>query len=373
MWYGVATLVGTIIGVGIFGLPYAAARSGFFVQLSYLGIFAIIFTLLHLMFGEVMLRTTQRYRLSGYIGLYFGEGAKKIILAITIISFFGGMLAYILVGGSFLRALTGGIFGSLSAYYIIFWAAMSIVVALGLSMIKRAEIVMLAFMIAIVALIFFFSIPHVQWDYFMKNNWGDIFFPYGITMFALAGVSAIPAVREIMRGDERKMKKAIIMGTLIPVALYTVFVFAVLGVAGSATSEDAFSGLHGILGAFVESAGAVFGILAVATSYIIFGLYLRDTLWYDFNIPRKVAIGVVVMAPIMMALAYPGSYIAVIGFLGAVGGGLEAMFVIAAFIRVKRKGDRVPEYALSLPALVPHALILLFALGIGYTLLVGGQ
>ncbi|OGD23360.1 hypothetical protein A2Z10_02150, partial [Candidatus Azambacteria bacterium RBG_16_47_10] len=294
MWYGVATLVGTIIGVGIFGLPYAAARSGFFVQLSYLGIFAIIFTLLHLMFGEVMLRTTQRYRLSGYIGLYFGEGAKKIILAITIISFFGGMLAYILVGGSFLRALTGGIFGSLSAYYIIFWAAMSIVVALGLSMIKRAEIVMLAFMIAIVALIFFFSIPHVQWDYFMKNNWGDIFFPYGITMFALAGVSAIPAVREIMRGDERKMKKAIIMGTLIPVALYTVFVFAVLGVAGSATSEDAFSGLHGILGAFVESAGAVFGILAVATSYIIFGLYLRDTLWYDFNIPRKVAIGVVV-------------------------------------------------------------------------------
>ena len=31
--YGVATLVGTIVGVGIFGLPYAASRAGFFTQL----------------------------------------------------------------------------------------------------------------------------------------------------------------------------------------------------------------------------------------------------------------------------------------------------------------------------------------------------
>lgn len=371
MWYGVATLVGTIIGVGIFGLPYAASRAGFFTQLIYLGFFSCIFALLHLMYGEIMLRTHERYRLPGYVGAYMGERSKRIVQGVTIVSLAGGMLAYVLVGGSFLRMLTGGIAGSLGTYHIIFWGIMSVVVALGLTMIKRAEIIMLVFMVAIIALLFAFSLPHLAFENFMKSDLREFFFPYGISMFALSGAVAIPAVRDMLYGSESKMKRTIIAGTLIPAVLYAIFVFSVFGVAGSMTSDDAFSGLQGLFGAPIELLGAAFGILAVATSYIVFGLYLRDTLWYDFKVPRKAAVAFALFIPLVLLLLRPDSYIAIIGFIGAVCGGAESIFIVAAFMRARVKGERKPEYAVAIPAVLLYGLIIFFALGIGYTIYSG--
>lgn len=370
MWYGVATLVGTIIGVGIFGLPYAASRAGFFVQLAYLGVFAVVFTVLHLMYGEIMLRTTERYRLPGYAGFYFGSGVKRIMQGVALIGLLGSMVVYVLVGGSFLSILHGGEYSSF-LYQLAFWIIMSGIVVYGLRMVKRTEIVMLICMITIIALIFFFSIPHLTARHLTSINPNNFFFPYGITMFALAGTAAIPALRDIFYTNEKKMKKAIVAGTLIPAALYAVFVFSILGVAGSSTSEDAFSGLHVYAGGSVEFVGALFGVFAVATSYIVFGLYLRDMLWYDFNVSRRIGMAIAVISPIVCAFLYPGSYITIIGFLGAIAGGIEAIFISAAFMRARAKGDRVPEFALSLPATVLYGLIFLFTAGIGYTLLIG--
>lgn len=366
MWYGIATLVGTIIGVGIFGLPYAASRAGFFVQLAYLGVFACVFALLHLMYGEIMLRTHERYRLPGYVGAYFGVTAKRIMQGVTIVSLMGGMLAYVLVGGSFLHMLTNGIFGPMVVYQIIFWAIMSGIVILGLSMIKRTEMIMLACMVGIIILLFLFSVPYFTLENFTHSDPNNFFFPYGITMFALSGVAAIPAVRDMLSGSERKMKKTIIAGTLIPAVLYAIFVFTVLGVTGSSTSEDALSGLRGILGMPIEFLGVLFGVLAIATSYLVFGLYLRDTLWYDFTVPRRVAVAFAVLVPIALVLAYPGNYITIMSFLGAVCGGVEAVFIVATFIKAKTIGKRAPEYAVALPTFALYALIAVFIFGIGY-------
>lgn len=366
MWYGIATLVGTIIGVGIFGLPYAASRSGFAVQLAYLGIFFLVFSLIHLMYGEIMLRTHERYRLPGYVGAYFGGAAKRIMQGVTIVSLMGGMLAYVLVGGSFLHMLTNGVFGPMVVYQIIFWAIMSGIVMLGLSMIKRTEMIMLACMVGIIMLLFLFSVSHITLENLTRGDLNNFFFPYGITMFALSGVAAIPAVRDMLAGSERKMKKTIVVGTLIPAVLYAIFVFTVLGVTGSSTSEDALSGLRGILGVPIEFLGVLFGILAIATSYLVFGLYLRDTLWYDFTVPRRVAVAIAVFAPIALVLAYPGNYIMIMSFLGAVCGGVEAIFIAATFMKAKATGKRVPEYAVTLPAFMLYALIGVFIFGIGY-------
>jgi len=369
--YGVATLVGTIVGVGIFGLPYAASKAGFFTQLFYLGVFAGVFVLLHLMFGEIMLRTTERHRLAGYVGIYFGGAAKKFIELITIIGTLGGMLAYLLVGGLFLQTLTGGMFGGIEQYYIIFWAIMSLVLFSGLKMVERTETVMLFFMVLIVALLFMASIPFVDIGNYSFSIPENFFFPYGVTLFALAGTAAIPLVRDILKNEEQKIKKTIIVGTLIPVALYALFIFSVVGVTGASTSEDALTGLNGILGTPMVIIGALFGLLVVATSYIVFGLYLKDTLWYDFNVHRKVALWFILTAPLVLVLFQPASFIEIIGFLGAVFGGTEAIFIILTFRKARRHGDRVPEYQMKVPAAILYSLIALFVFGIVYTLVDG--
>ncbi|MBI5913214.1 hypothetical protein HY839_02100 [Candidatus Azambacteria bacterium] len=369
--YGVATLVGTIIGVGIFGLPYAASKAGFFTQLFYLGAFAGVFVLLHLMFGEIMLRTTQRHRLAGYVGVYFGDAAKKFIELITVVGTLGGMLAYLLVGGLFLKTLTGGVFGGIEQHYIVFWALLSFVLFSGLKMVERTEAIMLFFMALIIALLFIVSIPLINVGNFSFSIPENFFFPYGVTLFALAGTAAIPVVRDVLKNEERKIKKTIILGTLIPVVLYALFIFSVVGVTGAATSEDALTGLNGILGKPMVIIGALFGLLVIATSYIVFGLYLKDTLWYDFNVHRKAALWFVLAAPLMLVLFQPASFIEIISFLGAVFGGTEAVFIILTFRKARRHGDRVPEYQLKVPSVILYSLIALFMFGIIYTLVDG--
>src|SRR3989338_4596065 len=98
-------MIGAIIGVGIFGLPYAFAQSGFAIGLLELFILGSFLTILQLMFGEVVVQTPGTHRLVSYIGLYLGPVWKWVALLAFDLGIWGAMLAYMVVGGEFLHAL----------------------------------------------------------------------------------------------------------------------------------------------------------------------------------------------------------------------------------------------------------------------------
>lgn len=372
--YAVATLAATIVGVGMFGLPFVASRAGFFILLGYLAIFTLVFIMLHLMFGEIMLRTHARHRLVGYAGVYLSDTAKKILALAGLVGLSGGMLVYILVGATFMKELTGGVLGSDVMYQVVFWALMSMLVLSGLKAIKRSEFVMLVLMVVIIVLLFLASIPHLEQKFLLNGvSLSEFFLPYGVVLFALSGFAAIPTVREVLTGQERHMKRAIVLGTLLPALLYVLFTGTVLGVTGEMTSENALSGLAGELGRPVVLLGAVLGILLVATSYVVFGLYLRDMLRYDIGISWLVSVSAALFIPFALIFVSWGSFIEIIGFLGVLLGGIEGIFLILIWRRARIHGDRQPEFALSIPSVAVWALVALFATGMFYTILFDGH
>lgn len=372
-WYAVATLIGTIVGVGVFGLPYIASRSGFFIVAGYLIVFLFVFISLHLMFGEIILRSSERHRLAGYVKKYLGERARKIITFTTIISTLGGMLVYVIVGGKFIGVLSDGYLGVDFYGQAIFWLAGSVLIIWGLKAIGRSEMIMLFFMGAVMILLFVSGVSHIKVDNLFNLNFSRIFFPYGITLFSLAGMAAIPAVRDALNHSEKKMKKVIILGTVIPAIFYILFVALVVGVNGSDISEDAMSGLKYVLGDFVVFIGALFGVLATITSYITFGLYLKGTLVYDLKVNKILAALFVVLMPIFLTLIYSDGFIIVVGFLGAVFGGIESIFLIQTYKKAKQFGDRTPEYVFNIRPAILNILIAVFGVGIFYTLFFDGR
>ena len=372
-WYAVSTLAGTIVGVGVFGLPYVAWRAGFFTEAVYLAVLFFVFVSLHLMFGEIILRTGARHRLVGYVGLYLGERARKFVTLTTTLGTLGGMLVYILVGGRFLNVLFDGFLAVPAYSYLVFWAAGSCLIIFGLKVIKRSELVMLFFMVAAIAVLMIGGAKKISLDNFFTFDSSRIFLPYGITLFALAGIAAVPAVRDILEGSEKKIKKALILGTALPALFYVLFVALVLGVSGEAVSEDAISGLKSVLGNFVVFTGALFGVFAVATSYITFGLYLKDMLVYDLSINKIPALLFIISAPIALVFLHSDSFIVVLGFIGAIFGGLESIFLIYTYKKAKQKGDRTPEYAYNIPAPLLNILIAVFIFGIFYALFFNGR
>ena len=109
-------------------------------------------------------------------------------------------------------------------------------------------------------------------------------------MFAISGYTVIPEMEDILGNKKSKLKKAITCGTLIPAIVYLIFVFIVLGISGKLTSQDAISGLAlAINSKNILLFGSLLGLLAVSGAALSYGVYTKETLWYDLKLNKWLA------------------------------------------------------------------------------------
>lgn len=368
-WYAVSVLVGTIIGVGVFGLPYVASQAGFFTELLYLATFLFVFIALHLMFGEVILRTNAKHNLMGYATIYLGKWSQRSLIVIDIAGMVGTMMLYLIVGSQFLQMVSGGIFANSWESIVFFWFVFTCIVLFGIRAIARSEMLMFFGVIIATSILCFVGIPKIQIANLFHNDIRYVFSPYGVTLFALAGTTAIPVLRSILSGAERRIKRAIIWGTAISALSYVLFVVVVLGISGSATTENALVGLEAFLGGPIIFLGAIFGAMVVASSYIMNAVYLKESLIYDLKVRPVIAISLMIFVPLGLALIQSSGFITVMNFLGSVFGGLWSLFLIALYKKAQTMGDRTPEYAMHFSPAVLNLLVVFFIIGIMYTIM----
>lgn len=370
--HAITMLIGMIIGVGIFGVPYAIEKVGFILGFFYILIIGLILLLVNLLYSEIVLRTEGKHRLVGYAAIYLGKQGRKITSLAQILAFYGALIAYIIVGGQFLQIILLPIFGgSLLTYQTIFFICVSLAVLIGLRLVALVEFFMTLLLLVVVAIIFFAGLPYVWYPNLYVMNLKNIFFPYGVTLFALGGAAAIPAMRELLRGQEKKFKKAITIGTIIPVVITILFTFVVIGVSGEHTTPEAINGLAGPLGQIVIFLGAIFGFLAIATSFLVLGLNLRDIFNLDYQFGRILSWLLACVVPFLIFLWSRPTFIGVISFTGAVLGGLEGILITLIWLKARKIGQRVPEYSLRISNFIICLLIMIFVLGIIYKLIYG--
>ena len=365
-YYATATLIGAIVGVGIFSLPYVVSRAGFLLGLFFLFLLGGVALLIHLFYGEIILRTPGKHRFVGYAQIYLGSWGKALITFTSVFIFYGALLAYIIISGKFLQIIFGG---SEFVWSMLFFVFCSLAIFSGLRVIAQIEILMSLFLIIMAIFIFVKGWPAVKLDNFFTLDWSYFFLPYGVILWAVTGGVALPEMKEIFKENYRFFKKAIIWGTLLPVFLYALFVFTVVGVTGQQTSIEAIKGLVQVLANHTVILGAIFGILAVTTSFLVIGLSLKKTFWYDYKINKYLSWGLTCFIPLMAYLFHLRNFVVVIGFLGAALCGLEGIILILIYQKAKKMGRRRPEYSLNLPRLVNYGLILLFALGLVYQII----
>ena len=116
-YFALAALIGTTVGAGIFGIPYVISKSGIGPGLFYFFILGGAVLLLHLFFGEIVLRTKEKHRLIGFAQKYLGNWGKFLITISTILGLVGALLAYIILGGDFLKIISDS-WISLDSFYL---------------------------------------------------------------------------------------------------------------------------------------------------------------------------------------------------------------------------------------------------------------
>lgn len=363
----IAALVGTVIGVGIFGVPYAMSQVGLGLALLYVVVLGGIQILQSLFYAEAAMATEEKVRLVGLARMFLGKRAKHLAAAASILGFWGGLIAYILVGGTFLYVLLGPHLGGEPFHYQVVWGLLgAAVIYFGLGFVEKIDFISTVALGVALLLIVGLSAPHVRLDNFLAFvPGGDLFLPYGVILFSLSGLSAIPEMEDVMKGKHRGFRKAIIIGMVISVVLTVLFGLAVYGVTGQATTEDAVSGLQTVMGGWVSAFAAVFGFLAVATSYFVIGLNLRSTFEYDYKMHIVPAWLLAVGVPLGIVLLGAKDFITIVGFSGAVFGGVTAVIVALLYIAVTKKG-LLKEKRLGVPIFWANVTIVVLSLGALY-------
>ena len=362
--------MGMIIGAGILGIPYVTAKAGFLTGLTGIILIGVAVLFLNLYTGEIALRTKGSHQLTGYAGKYYGKAGKYIMTVFMVFGLYSALIAYIIKEGQVLSAILSPILGgSPLIYSMIFFITFSIIVYLGLKVVEKSELFMGIFFILIILTILIFALPSINYQNLSSFEPANMFIPYGIILFAFFGISAIPAVREELKNNEKSIKKAIIIGSTIPIILYIVFTFVVVG-ASSQVTDGAILGLSEVLGYKVFLLGAILGIVTMATSFIVVALALKEAYMFDFKLKTFTSSTLACSIPLIIALIMilanvKNAFFMVLDIGGTLGVSLSAIFITLIYFKAKKHGDRKPEYSIN-NKFIGYILIAMFFLGLLY-------
>lgn len=368
--HATALLVGTMVGVGIFGIPFAFAKAGFFVGLGWLILLAAITCGYDLIFAELTLRTQGTHQIAGYASIWLGPWARRLTFFALVLSGYGTLLVYMIIAGQFLHTILSQFISiNPDLYSILFALIWSLVVMMRLKTVAAIDLIIAGMCAATVALIVGFGAPHIQWSHFTGITPHFWFLPYGIILFALSGANAIPLQRQLLEGRERLLRPAIITAVTLVSLLYLVFAFAVVGVSGEVTTPEAISGLYGILGGTIIFIGSLFGVMTISTSFLMMGTTLYETFHIDYRARPVLAWLLVIVPPLLFFFSGLRNFIDIMGLIGGVAVGILSVVILMAYRRAKKFALRTPEFSLHLSPFMTWTLVGLFIAGIGYSLI----
>ncbi|MBI4980867.1 amino acid permease [Candidatus Woesearchaeota archaeon] len=368
-----ATLMGTIIGAGILGIPYVVAKTGFLYGFIIIGLIGLASMALNLFLGEVVLRTKGHHQLTGYAGKYLGPWGKRITALAMFLGIYGALTAYLIGEGAALFTISG--LGSPLFFSILFFLVGSFIVYRGIKTTGRAELILISLLFLMVILIGIFSFNQINLDNLAAHDITKLFVPYGVVLFAFIGFASIPEIREELSSETKKMRKALLIGSIIPILLYIVFAAIVIGMVGLDNFEllqpneriatialSIYS--QPLLGLFAN----LLAVLAMFTSFLALGMALLDIYEYDYKLSKNMAMILTFSVPLVIVMFNLTSFISVLEITGIFSGGLNGIAIVLMNWKAKKAGERKPEFSVKWVKLVGVLLIVMFVLGMLYGL-----
>ena len=352
-WLATLSLVGTTIGAGIFSLPYVFAKAGFFMGLAEFAALVFIVLIIQQILGEITLRASGHKRLVGLASEYLGNLWGKLVTVSVLLGGVGVMLIYVIFGGKFFSLLTGfnGFWSSLFFFAVWLFASLASPKIFGKTEFYISSIVILA-----VGAFLLFNFGYIDWNNFRGFDIKSTFLPYGVILFAITGYTVIPKMEDLLGTEKHKLKKAIQYGTLIPAMVYLAFVLVILGVSGQMTSPDAVFGFSQALNSqWMMFFGSLLGLLAVAGAALSYGVYFRETLWYDLKLSRLSAWALTGLMPLLLFLLGARDIISTINIVGALFFGFQVV-VILMIHKKSQKSEIQPAYKIHLPKAIYYII-----------------
>jgi amino acid permease len=327
------TLLGTMMGAGLFALPAAFAHVGWVAgSIGFFGVAGLVL-LTHLIYATVFLQESTKHRLPGLVKRELGPRTYALASVSHPLHLMGAHVAYLMLGAEFLRELLqmSGMPISFVLALGCFFGVNAWLIRYGLRSVAKIESVATgALGVGVIAsiLILFGTrtmqpIPSVSvWSFWQ---------PFGIFLFALSGFPVIGEVVQIAQRP-KSVYRAVLLGTGGAVVLSFFFALAFSGGLGRGTGD-----LASLLGALPASFAWIFpivGLLAIVTSYITTATDLIEGFRDDFRWSMNEAFVAAVLPPVLLAVLLDQRLLLITGIVGTVFCGLNGVLIALVAHRV---------------------------------------
>lgn len=326
---------GCCIGAGMLGLPVLSGYAGF-VPASFIFAVCWLFMLTTgLLLLEVNLWTgkdshivTMAEQTLGYIG-------KAISWGLFLFLFYSLMVAYVTASGSlindFIEQVSGiklipGVGSVLSCLLfgaIIYWGTQAV------DWFNRLLMLGLIFSYTLLVVI---GSKHVDVKLLQYVDWSQVTLVIPAAILSFGFHNLIPSLTNYLNGDVKALKYAFVIGSAIPLLIYLVWEWLILGIvpltdfkAALDQGEIATQALRNAVGAsWVTDVAEAFAFFAIITSLLGVALSFVDFLADGLSIKKtpsgKAALTLLVLVPpLIFALLYPTIFLVALSYAGGFG------------------------------------------------------
>lgn len=332
-------IIGTSIGAGMLALPIATAELGFLGALLLLIGCWIVMTAGAFLLLEINLWLPQNNNLISMAGATIGP-VGQIISWLTYLLLLYSLLCAYIAGGSDLfhhLLLTQHINISLSLAAIIFTLLFGCVVYLGMRSVDYLNRGLMIVKMGSYLLLVAFLIPFVSIDNLATSHLSRLTsstaLTVTITSFGFAII--IPSLRIYLEGDIKKLKKAILIGSAIPLFCYIAWDIAIMGVIPLAGDHSLLSILQSnnstsdlvvtlttlAANPWVKFFAKLFTSICVLTSFLSVALCLTDFLADGLQVEKRGRSGLFIqiltfLPPLAIVVFFPDVFIKALEYAG---------------------------------------------------------
>jgi amino acid permease len=277
-WEATFLMVGAGVGAGIMAVPYLADRVGVAWLVVILALAYLASGLTHLLLAEVLFRTGQDLQVVELMRLYVFRGRLGTALTWVVFTFLGvaflaNLAAYVSASGEVVTSLTG-----LAPWLaeVVVYIASAGVVFFGLKAVGIFERVGALVLVAVVLVLAIGALGGpfgLEWR--PSGGVPDLLAVYGVAMYGYYTFFSVPQVVKGLSPDRRAAVRAILLGLFLNGVLMAAIAAIALGVPGEVT-KVAVTGISAALGSWAGTAGQLFILVALVTSYWSVSLALAD-------------------------------------------------------------------------------------------------
>ena len=333
---GILLIVGTSLGAGMLGLPIAAASLGFFGALILLVFFWALMLAGAFLILEVNLLLPANTNIISMAKKTIGIPGQILAWVTYLLLLYSLLCAYIAGGGGLLAHVLkfAGINLSASTAAILFTTLFGLMVYGGIQVVDKTNRILITLKFLTLFAVVLLLAPNISLE---KLTIGQLNHLTSITAITVTCTSCgwavlIPSLRTYFSNDINMLRKAILIGSILPLICYIVWDAVIIGVVGIndlksiLNTKDSTGHLVEILVLLAKKPLTVvfinaFTSISVITSFLGVALCLADFIADGLKIEKKggknVLLHLLTFVPaVIVSIVIPGLFIKALEYAG---------------------------------------------------------